>query len=85
MLMSCKVSGVVSVLYPSRWSWSFRLFLGRPMLLFPFGLHFSAFLGILSVSILSTCCCRLSLVLSYFQNNVLPSYFLPDGLISFPV
>jgi hypothetical protein len=39
---------------PSRWSWSFHLFLGLPMLLFPFGLHFWACLGILSMSILST-------------------------------
>jgi hypothetical protein len=46
----------VPVVYPSRWSWSFHLFLGRPVLLFPFGLYFSACLGILSVSILSTCC-----------------------------
>jgi hypothetical protein len=56
--MSCKVLGVVPVLYPSRWRRSFRLFLGCPMLLFPFGLHFNACLGILSLSILSTCCSR---------------------------
>jgi hypothetical protein len=56
IIMSCEVLGVVPVLYPSRWSWSLHLFLGRPMLLFPFGLYFSACLGILSLSILSTCC-----------------------------
>jgi hypothetical protein len=42
IIVTCEVLGVVPVLYPSRWSWSFHLFLGRPMLLFPFGLYFSA-------------------------------------------
>jgi hypothetical protein len=32
IIMSCEVLGVLSVLYPSRLSWSFHLFLGRPML-----------------------------------------------------
>ena len=56
IVTSYEVLGVVPFLYPLRWSWSFHLFLGRPMLLFPFGLYLSASLGILSVSILSTCC-----------------------------
>jgi hypothetical protein len=82
IIMSCEVLGVVPVLYPSRWSWSFHLFLGRPMLLFPFGLYFSACLGSLSASILSTCCshsrwhcfisktmfCTPSFSLTYFSN-----------------
>jgi hypothetical protein len=50
--VSCEVLGVVPVLYPSRWSWSFHLFLGLPMLLFPFDLYISACLGILSVFII---------------------------------
>jgi hypothetical protein len=48
--------GTVPVLHPSRWSWSFHLFLGRPMLLLPFGLYFSTCLSNLSVPTLSTCC-----------------------------
>jgi hypothetical protein len=54
--MSCEVSGAVPVLYPSKWSWSFHLFFGRPMPLFPFGLHFSACLGTVSLPIPSMCC-----------------------------
>ena len=48
--------GVFSVPWSSRWSWSLHLFLGRPMLLRPFGLYCSACFGILFVSILCTCC-----------------------------
>jgi hypothetical protein len=53
---SCEVLSVVPVPYHSRWSLSFHLFLGRPMLLFPFVLHLSGCLGILCVPNLSTCC-----------------------------
>jgi hypothetical protein len=56
IIMSCEVLRAVPVLHPSIWSWSFHLFPVRPMFLFPFGLYFSACLGTLSVSILSTCC-----------------------------
>jgi hypothetical protein len=58
-------------------------FPGRPMILFPFGPHFSACLGILSVSVLSVCAVTtlISTVLYCFQNNVPHSNFLPDGLI----
>ena len=48
--------GVFPVPWPSRWSWSLHLFLGRPMFLRPFGLYFSACFGSLFVSILCTCC-----------------------------
>jgi hypothetical protein len=56
IIMCCEVLGIVPVLYHARWSWSFHLSLGCPILLFPCGLYFSACLGILSVLILSTCC-----------------------------
>jgi hypothetical protein len=46
---SCEVLCVVPVLYPAKWSWSCHLFLGCPTLLLPFGLYFSACLGILSI------------------------------------
>jgi hypothetical protein len=42
--------------WSSRWSWSFHLFLGRPMSLRPFGLHCNAYFVILFESILCTCC-----------------------------
>jgi len=40
----------------SKWSWSLHLFFSRPMFLRPFGLYRNACFGILSVSILCTCC-----------------------------
>jgi hypothetical protein len=48
--------GVFPVRWSSKRSWSFHLFLGRPMFLRPFGLYCSACFGILFVSILCTCC-----------------------------
>jgi len=48
--------GVFPFPWSSRWSWSLHLFLGRPMFLRPFGLHYSACFGSLFVSILCTCC-----------------------------
>jgi len=48
--------GVFPVPWPSRWSWSLHLFLGRPMFLRPFGLYCSTCFGSLFVSILCTCC-----------------------------
>jgi len=50
--------GVFPVLWSSRWSWSLHLFLGRPLILRPFGLYCSACFGSLFVSILCTCCCH---------------------------
>jgi hypothetical protein len=50
VVMSCEVLGLVPVLHPLRGSWSFHLFLGRPMLLFPYGLYFSACLGNLMIN-----------------------------------
>ena len=47
--------GVFPVPWSSRWSWSLRLFLGRPMFLRPFGLYCSACFGSLFVPILCTC------------------------------
>ena len=44
----------------SKWNWSLHLFLCRPMCLRPFGLYFSACLGILFVSILCMCCSHFS-------------------------
>jgi hypothetical protein len=52
IIMSCAVLGAVPVLYPSRWSWSSHLFLGCPMLLFPFVLHFSACFSLHAVATL---------------------------------
>jgi len=46
---------VFPVPWSSRWSWSLRLFLSRPMFLRLFGLYFSACFGCLFVSILCTC------------------------------
>jgi len=48
--------GVFPVPWSSRWSWSLHLFLGCPMILHPFGLHYKAFIGSLFVPILWTCC-----------------------------
>jgi len=48
--------GVFPVPWSSKWSWSLHLFFGRPMFLPPFGLYRNACFGILSVSILCTCC-----------------------------
>ena len=48
--------GVFPVPWSSSWSWSLRLFLGRPMFLRLFGLYCSACFGSLFVSILCTCC-----------------------------
>jgi hypothetical protein len=83
-IINCEVLGAVPVLYPSRWNWSFHLFLGRPMLLFPFGLYlyFSACLCILSVPILSTCCrhsrwyCRISRTMLCTPSFSLADWFL---------
>ena len=52
--------GVFPVPWSSRWSWSLRLFLGRPLFLRPFGLYYSACFGILFVSILCACCSHFS-------------------------
>ena len=48
--------GVFPLPLSSRCSWSLHLFLGRPTLLRPFGLHCSACFGSLFVSTLCTCC-----------------------------
>jgi len=48
--------GVFPVPWSSRWSWSLHLFLGRPMVIRPFGLYCSACFGSLFVSIFATCC-----------------------------
>jgi hypothetical protein len=81
-IRSCEVLGVVPVLYPSRRSWSFHLFLGRRMLLFLFGLYFSACLGILSVPILSTCCSH-SLWHCFISKTMFctPSFYLTDWFL----
>jgi hypothetical protein len=51
---------VFPVPWSPRWSWSLHLFLGRPMFLRRFGLFCNACFGILSVSILRTCCSHFS-------------------------
>ena len=51
--------GVFPAPSSSKWSWSLRLFFGRPMFLRPFGLYCSVCFGILLVSILCTCCSHL--------------------------
>ena len=48
--------GVFPFPWSWRWSWSLHLFLGRPMILRPFGLYRSTYFGSLFVSILYTCC-----------------------------
>ena len=52
--------GLFLFLVSSKWNWSLRLFLGRPVCLRPFGLYCSACLGILFVSILCMCCSHFS-------------------------
>jgi hypothetical protein len=53
IFLGCEVLSAVPVLYPSKWSRSFHLFLGRAMLLFPL---WPLLLYALSVPIRSTCC-----------------------------
>jgi hypothetical protein len=79
------VLGTVPVLYPSRWRWSFHLFLGRPMFLFPFGPYFSACLGILSVPSLSTRCSH-SRWYCFISRTVFctPGFSLMDWFLSLP-
>jgi len=48
--------GVFPVPWSSRWSWSLRLFLDRPLFLSLFDLYCSACFSILFVSLLCTCC-----------------------------
>jgi hypothetical protein len=72
--MTWEVLGVVPVLYPSRWSWSFHLFLGRPMLLFP--------LAYISVPVWVSCLCPFSVhVVATFVGTVL----FPEPCSALPV
>ena len=56
--------GVFPVPWSSKWSWSLRLFFGRPIFLRPFGIYHNVCFGILFVSILCTCCSQIVLFIT---------------------
>jgi len=74
--------GAFPVPSSSKWSWSLRLFFGRPMFLRPFGLYHNACFDILFVSILCMCCshffwyCFISLDILQKHQNQCTLYFI---------